>query len=465
LAGGGVVCYGDSADLQNVSLDGNSASETGGGFLFDGSGLWFPTASVTDLSRTDDADFERHAKLTLRNVETVRNHALRGDGGGGVSVGGCISVLGGLVSGNSASTGGGISIRGQGCHDSVASEFVNVVVKDNSALSGAGLLVTGDVAPLSHEPLYESKGIPFWLDYDPRFVSSRIAGNSITVCNIDNNDCPVFPMSLAGQSQEKHPHPLAYSHGERYIVSGNPYEGKYVVWDLSRVFQGIVDFVDEIEADMIQYQVNEVPGVASANVLTDFHPGWGACGSASPHWVAASLFKSVVLFNVATLKLEVISCLADATALAADPEGDFLFAAAWDSDWGVSHIVRYDVAAKTCAKLGLEWGMDDSGDLLSEYKVIRAMEVSGNRQFLYVVEQLRPMETLYEEMQLMVVSIESGLRRRIAATSRLFNVAYIRVIPLPGGGEKLRIACQKKDESENPVQCQKFLLAPLSHSH
>lgn len=418
-----------------------------------------------DLSRTNGADFEVHGKLTLRNVETVRNHALRGSGGGGVSVGGCISFLGGLVSGNSASTGGGISIRGQGCRDSVASEFVNVVIKDNSALSGGGLLVTGDVAPLSHEPQFESKGIPFWLDYVPSFVSSRIAGNSITVCNINTKDCPVFPMSLAGQSPEKHPHPLAYSHGERYIVSGNPYERKYVVWDLSRVFEGIVVQVDEIEAETIQYQVNEVPGVASANVLTDFHPGWGACGSASPHWVAASLFKSVTLFNVTSLKLETISCLADATALAADPEGDFLFTAVWDSNWGVSHIVRYDVAAKSCSKLGLDWGMDENGDLLSEYKVIRAMEVSSNRQFLYVVEQLRPIETLYEEVQLMIVSIESGLRRRLATNSKLFSVAYIRVMPLPGGGEKLRIISQKKDESNTPVQCKETLLTPLSHSH
>lgn len=442
-----MVCYGGSADFTNVSLEGNAASETGGGFMYDSSGLWFPSAGPKDLSH-GHVERDQHLELMLRNVTIVGNKVLRGEGGGGTSVDGCVRVIGGVISGNSASTGGGLSIRGQGCRSAVAWEFVDVAVQDNAALSGGGMLVTGDVADLSSEPLYQSTGIPFWLDNNPMFVSARTSGNSVTVCNIVTGICPVFSMSLAGQSQEKHPHPLSFSQGKRYLISGNPNDKKYMVWDLIHLeTAGRMDFVDEIEAETIQYQINEVPGVASANVLTDFHPGWGACGASSTNWLAASLFKSVVLFNISTLKLETIGCLTDVNALAEDPSGEILFAAVWDSTWGVAHIVGYDVTVKQCTEIGSEWGVDGSGNLLSEFNVIRGLAVSSNRQFLYVVEQLAPVETLFEEVQLVVISIESGLRRHIAANSRIFSVAYLRVLPLAEGGEKLRIVIQKKDES------------------
>jgi uncharacterized repeat protein (TIGR01451 family) len=150
-AGGGVCAY-VRATVTNTTIRGNTAAEQGGGFALFGpatmtmtgglvtgnvaNGLWNTVGGGGGLAIDDPA-----AKVALDSVDMTNNRAPAGGNGGAIFNRGTLTITGGALNDNQATSGGALS-NGTSLAEGGAVALSNVTMQNNVAASYGGAVFT-----------------------------------------------------------------------------------------------------------------------------------------------------------------------------------------------------------------------------------------------------------------------------------------------------------------------------------
>ncbi len=145
--GGGIGGFNSTVTVTNSTLDGNSAAEGGG--ISGGAVLISNSTISNNIASGDGGGISGGAVLISHS--TINNNIASGKGGGIANGGAATTVRDSTLSGNSASTGGGIYDEGTG-NNQANLTVSNSTLSGNSASTGGGVFIegiNGDTAAVS----------------------------------------------------------------------------------------------------------------------------------------------------------------------------------------------------------------------------------------------------------------------------------------------------------------------------
>jgi CSLREA domain-containing protein len=146
-SGGGIGGFNSNVTVTNSTLDGNSAT-TGGGIS--GGAVLISNSTISNNIASGDGG-GISGGVVLLSHSTISNNIASGKGGGIANGGVAITLRDSTLSGNSASTGGGIYDEGTGNNQANVT-VSNCTLSGNSASNGGGVFIegiNGDTAAVS----------------------------------------------------------------------------------------------------------------------------------------------------------------------------------------------------------------------------------------------------------------------------------------------------------------------------
>jgi predicted outer membrane repeat protein len=162
-SGGGIFNYSSSPTLSNVTISGNSATDSGGGIFNDGNSdptLSNVTISGNSTTGSGGGMYNYYSSPTLSNV-TISGNSATDSGGGIFTDKSNLTLTNVTISGNSASSGGGMF------NQRVAPRLTNVTISGNSASSGGGIFNFSAGSEIHNSIIWGNGQAIFNADYWP----------------------------------------------------------------------------------------------------------------------------------------------------------------------------------------------------------------------------------------------------------------------------------------------------------
>jgi serine protease len=198
--GAGIFIQGVSPQIDNNIIAHNEA-DAGAGILMTGSSAVIEGNDILDNRTVNSTGFGGGGILIheARGARISRNRILRNsvtaDRGGGVSLSGpnTVTFLDNLVSGNSASFGGGIFIDGAVTEAQI---IQNLIVGNSASSAGGGIAWSLSGSRLINNTIADNDGSGLALDFAP-FVGDALIANNIIIAKQNQVSVDCFSSSTA----------------------------------------------------------------------------------------------------------------------------------------------------------------------------------------------------------------------------------------------------------------------------